>query len=83
MAMLWFQVFTRCKSGVLVDTDDILDQACTTCSPRAACGPRMHFVWPAKAFQSRSTNEVCLPSVFRVLCVIESTLNKSFPSIVT
>ena len=38
---------------------------------------------PAKAFQSRSTNEVCLPSVFRVLCVIESTLNKSFPSIVT
>ena len=56
---------------------DGLDQACTT------YGPQMHFVQPAKAFQSRSTNEVCLPSVFRVLCVIESTLNKSFPSIVT
>ena len=47
--------------------DERVEQACTTYGPRAACGPRMHFVRPAKAFQSRSTNEVCLPSVFRVL----------------
>ena len=71
-----FQMFAA-DQGLQLLQSVTLEQACTT------YGPRMHFVRPAKAFQSRSTNEVCLPSVFRVLCVIESTLNKSFPSIVT
>jgi len=42
-----FHCFCRCqRPGVTVD------QCCPTCSPRAACGPWRHFVWPAKAHKN-------------------------------